>query len=76
MTRRQAYRIARKHGYIIRYGNQHYHNGEICRDVNGDPWKGYIVIDSRTNFCVWGSYNEIWDHSFTWEDVVDFVNSL
>lgn len=62
-------------GYQVNKGYQRYLNGNypICRDCYGEPTTGYNITDIRLNCLVWPCYNEIRDHLFTFEDVVDFL---
>lgn len=66
--RRKAYAI----GYQVRKGFQHFGNF-VYHDSYGDRFTGYMVMDLRTGFYVWGSYNENFDFRWDLDDVVEFL---
>ena len=68
-ARKKAYEA----GYKVSKGFQHYNNGAVCRDCNGEAYTGYMVLDLTTNTYVWDCYNEHFDNLWTLEDVEDFI---
>ena len=75
MTKREAYKLAREHDYQIKYGNRHYlGNGAVVKDENGMNIQGYEIIDMKTGVAEWGTYDSNFDHLYSWEDVLKFVD--
>ena len=68
-------RRARELGYEVSKGYSRYlmTGNAIVRDCCGEPYTGYNVTDLRLNCLAWPCYNEVCDHLFTLEDVVDFL---
>ena len=61
-------------GLGVEKGFVHYlSGGAIYHDHNGNRESGYEIMDYSTGFYVWGSYNSIFDHLFTIEDVEDYL---
>lgn len=77
MTKKSVYAVARENGYTIKYGNQHYlYNGAVVRNWKEEPYKGYLIIDNNTGLSVWGSYTDLFDYTYKWDDVLKFVENL
>lgn len=66
--RRKAYAI----GYQVTKGCLHFQDF-VYHDSYGNRFSGYMVMDLKTGFYEWGSYNE--NFSFRWnlDDVVEFL---
>lgn len=65
-------------GYRVEKGFQHYNNGAVCRDCNGDAYTGYNVWDLSSGYLVWrsGCFDNNYDHLATLEDVEEFLKSV
>lgn len=63
-------------GYRIHKGFQHYHNGAIVTNWNGERFTGYDVVDLATEFSVWGCYDQNCDHLWQLEDVEEFLKDV
>ena len=72
--RKRAY----KAGYRVEKGFQHYNNGAVCRDCNGDGYTGYNVWNLSNNQLEWesGCYDSNYDHLCTLEDVEEFLKQV
>lgn len=68
---------AKRIGYALERGYRHYvgFNGEIVKDSHGKPIEGYDVFDLQTGLYVYPSYNDVFDHLFTLEDVESFLRN-
>lgn len=77
LTERTIKRRAEQLGYKVSKGYQRYlmPGNAIVRDCNGEPFTGYNVIDLKLNCLAWSCYNEICDHLFTLEDVIEFLKA-
>lgn len=73
-------RKARKKGYDAGYrvskGFQHYHNGGIVTNWNGERFTGYTVEDLSTGCLIWGCYDCNCDHLWTIDDVESFLKTV
>ncbi len=72
-------RKARKAGYRIHKGFQHYLGDKsypVWTNCYGEREVGYAVIDESTGFMVWDCYNEIVDHIWNLDDVEVFLKSV
>lgn len=64
-------------GYKVEKGFQHYHyNGAIHKNMNGERFTGYNVLDLSTNTYVLDCYDNNFDHLWSLEDVEEFISSV
>lgn len=63
-------------GYSIEKGFQHYHNGTIVTNWNGERFTGYNVKNLATGFYEWGCYDNNYDHLWQLEDVEEFLKKI
>lgn len=73
---RKARKKGLEAGYKVSKGFQHYHNGGIVSNWNGERFTGYDVLDLVTNLSVWGCYDANCDHLWTIDDVEKFLKSV
>ncbi len=70
-------RLAREAGYQINKGFQHWTvGGGIWVNAWGEREIGYLVTDLATGFAVWGSYDDIVDHTWQLADVEKFLKKV
>jgi hypothetical protein len=74
-SERTIRRKALEAGFKVEKGFQHYNNGAVVRDCNGEAYTGYMVFDYSKNTYVWDSYNQYYDHVWTLEDVENFIKA-
>jgi len=63
-------------GYRVSKGFQHYHNGGIVSNWNGERFTGYDVRALTTDSSVWGCYDDNCDHLWTIDDVEEFLTTV
>lgn len=73
---RKARRKGLEAGYKVSKGFQHYHNGGIVTNWNGERFTGYDVKDLATGFSVWDCYDSNCDHLWTIDDVEKFLKGV
>lgn len=73
---RKARKKGLEAGYKVSKGFQHYHNGGIVTNWNGERFTGYDVRDLSTNCSVWDCYDANCDHLWTIEDVEEFLKGV
>lgn len=76
MTETTLRKRAANAGYKISKGFQHYHNGAIVANWNGERFTGYNVIDLATGYPVQGCYDNNCDHLWNLEDVEQFLKDV
>lgn len=77
MINKSIYKKAAEVGYKVSKGFRHYlYNGSVVSDESGNRKTGYEVTDMSTGLCVWGSYNETFDHLWSLKDVENFIRSV
>lgn len=69
---------AAKSGYSLSKGYQRFHTPGwgFRRDENGAKIVGYMLYDNSTDFAVWPSYNNLWDHALSLEEVMSLMNEM
>lgn len=73
MTDQTLRNKAEKIGYSIHKGLRHYMYGSCAVAVPREV--GYLVKDETSGFYVWDSYNQMYDHTWNKQDVIDFLKS-
>ena len=63
-------------GLKIEKGYVHYmsYGGAVFQDMNGKRKVGYSVFDCTTGYYIWPSYNDVFDHQFSLEDVEKYLS--
>lgn len=70
-------RKAKAAGYRIEKGFQHYTvSGAIFTNIYGEHFTGYMVYDMARGEYVWDSFDELFTHRWTLEDVEDFLKGV
>lgn len=72
----KARRKGREAGYRVSKGFQHYHNGGIVTNWNGERFTGFDVTDMSTGYSVWGCYDANCDHLWMIDDVEEFLKNV
>ena len=51
------------------------YGGAVYHDMEGNRKVGYTLIDEETGLYVWPSYNEVFDHQYSLEDVEEHLKN-